>query len=128
MFIYKKKQTKKNTTKRKKQTKQHSIKESLFCPHNIQKTTTTYRKLLLPLEKLYQSFMPTHNQSLRTPIIRRNLPKIQTPRASPDEAVEQKTIQKRGRPVDEPTESGKPRATDEKRLARTPTTKESGSA
>jgi hypothetical protein len=40
--------------------------------------------------------MPTHNQSLRTPIIHRNLPKIETPRASPGAAVEQKTIQKRG--------------------------------
>jgi hypothetical protein len=37
--------------------------------------------------------------------------------------VEQKTIQKMGRPPDEPTESGKPRATDEKRLARIPATK-----
>ena len=32
------------------------------------------------------------------------------------------------RPLDEPTESGKPRATDEKRLARIPTTKESWNA
>jgi hypothetical protein len=33
-----------------------------------------------------------------------------------------------GRPLDEPTESGKPRETDEKRLARIPTTKESWNA
>jgi len=52
--------------------------------------------------------MPTHNQSLRTPIIHRNLPKIETPRASPGAAVEQKTIQKRERPPDAPTENGKP--------------------
>ena len=72
--------------------------------------------------------MPTHNQSLRTPIIHQNLPKNQTPRANPDAAVERKTIRKKGRPVDEPTESGKSRVTDEKRLARTPATKESWSA
>ena len=72
--------------------------------------------------------MPTHNQSLRTPIIHQNLPKIQTPRANPDAAVEQKTIQLMGRPLDETTESGKPRETDEKRLVRIPTTKESWNA
>jgi hypothetical protein len=40
---------------------------------------------------------------------------------------QQKTIQGRGRPLDEPTESGKSRETDEKRLARILTTKESWS-
>jgi hypothetical protein len=41
--------------------------------------------------------------------------------------VEQKTIQGRGRPLDEPAESGKSRETDKKRLARILTTKESWS-
>ena len=72
--------------------------------------------------------MPTHNQSLRTPIIHRNRPKIQTLRTSPDAAVERKTIQRKGRPVAEPTENGKRQPTDEKRLAETPTTRESWSA
>ena len=84
--------------------------------------------ILLSLPKFYQSFISTHNQSLRTPIIHRNLPKIQTPRASPDGAVEKKTIQQMGRPLDEPAESGKPRETNEKRFARIPTTKESWNA
>jgi hypothetical protein len=42
--------------------------------------------------------------------------------------VEQKTIQGRGRPLDEPAESGKSRETDKKRLARILTTKESWNA
>ena len=84
--------------------------------------------ILLPLPKFYQSFIATHNRNLQTPITRRNHRKIQIPRASPEAAVEQKTIQQMERPPDEPTESGKPRATDEKRLARIPTTKESWNA
>jgi hypothetical protein len=79
--------------------------------------------ILLPLPKFYQSFISTHNRNLQTPITHRNHRKIPIPRTSPDAVVEQKTIQKMGRPPDEPTESGKPRATDEKRLARIPATK-----
>ena len=73
------------------------------------------------------NFICIHNQSLQNPITRRNHPRIRIPRASPDALVEQKTIQGRGRPLDEPTESGKSRETDEKRLARILTTKESWS-
>jgi hypothetical protein len=42
--------------------------------------------------------------------------------------VAQKTIRRRGRPLEEPAESEKFRETDEKRLARILTTKESWSA
>jgi len=74
------------------------------------------------------NFISIHSQSLQNPITRRNHPRIRIPRASPDAPVEQqKTIQGRGRPLDEPTESGKSRETDEKRLARILTTKESWS-
>ena len=74
------------------------------------------------------SFISAHNQTLQNPITRRNHPRIRIPRASPDALVEQqKTIQGRGRPLDEPTESGKSRETDEKRLARILTTIESWS-
>ena len=102
--------------------------KQVYFHQTTKKPTTTYRKFLLPLPQLYQRFMPTHNQSLRTPIIHRNRPKIQTPRASPDAAVERKTIQKRERLVDEPTENGKRRPTDEKHLAGTPATKVSWNA
>ena len=70
----------------------------------------------------------SHNQSLRTPIIHRNHPKIHTPRASPDAAEERKTIRRRERLVDEPTENEKRRPKDETHLAGTPATKVSWSA
>ncbi len=74
------------------------------------------------------NFISTHSQSLQNPITHRNHPRIRILRASPDAAGEQKTIRRRGRPLDEPAESGKSRETDEKRLARILTTKESWSA
>ena len=78
--------------------------------------------------KVLSNFISIHNQSLQNPITRRNHPRIRIPRASPDALVEQqKTIHGRGRPLDEPTESEKFGETDEKRLARILTTKESWS-
>ena len=75
------------------------------------------------------NFISIHSQSLQNPITRRNHPRIRIPRASPDAPVEQqKTIRGKERPLDEPTESGKYQETDEKRLARILTTKESWSA
>ncbi len=74
------------------------------------------------------NFISKHSQSLQNPITHQSHPRIRIPRASPHAPVEQqKTIQGRGRPLDEPTESGKYRETDEKRLARILTTIESWS-
>ena len=116
---------KKNTTQQKYQTKRHPIRTSFFFfqttlnlpPHTDNSSST---KVLFHLS--------TYDRSLQTPTTHWNHPKTRTPRASPDAPVEQKTIQKRGRPPYEPAENGKSRATDEKRLAKIPTTKESGSA
>ena len=74
------------------------------------------------------NFISTHSQSLQNPITHRNHQRIRILRASPDAAVAQKTIRRRGRPLEEPAESEKFRETDEKRLARILTTKESWSA
>ena len=86
-------------------------------------------QIILLLHQILSKFhLSTHNRNPQIPITRRNHQKIQIPRASPDTAVEHNTIQQMERPPDEPTESGKPRATDEKRLARIPTNKESWNA
>ena len=120
IYIYIKKKTK----QKKYQTKRHPNRTSLFSPNNIKPTTTDNSSSI----KVLSNFISKHSQSLQNPITHRNHPRIRIPRASPDAPVEQKTIQGRGRPLDEPTESGKSRETDEKRLARILTTKESWNA
>ncbi len=101
IFIY----PKRNTTKKKIFTKRNDIQIGRVYFH--QTTLNPPPQIILPLQKSCHNFISTHSPSLQNPITHRNHPRIRIPRASPDAPVEQqKTIRGRGRPLDEPKESG----------------------